>query len=659
MLANAKYCLFMKKMFLLLAAFCSIGTSMATTTDDASLAQKRATVMRINQENPNNCLVVTEMRFEQDSIPTEKADYTYDSDRNVASWFFYQRVDTGWLCSRYEFYDHVFLPNDTTFIRYTHDLNYDAGEWFPVSGFKQQTITNGNTQLILAWQTADGDSTRWFEYSKEQKTFDPEGRVIENISYSWQNVQWSPVYRYIYAYDELGRQILRQNDYWINGAWKVFDKYEVIRTDTTYFEGSYYYNQTADSLQLVNSVFERYDANGNKLLYIWGADGDRIYQKEEYSYENGLLTAKDVYKEAYYYPYDLELKEQYFYLYDTHNRVSEQKYLSYNYQNIYMASRLLKTYVSDDSDLIAATEQFDSICYDDKWVPVKKIEYSYTPTAEPLLTLEYTYNTDNAVWQYATKDEYSYNEDGMVLYFANYDWDDALGTWHGNYKQETEYNEEGIPVSDISYFMNPTDTIWTPERAVVRSFDVYGNFLGEGWYGINRETGEWVNMGKQLFVYICGDIPTPAQPVIVEPGHDFVTFAWLSYEDADTYTLTILSSNRSDTIAIMNFNSFGELIGQKAPLGVKRRTAEPSSSSVFTCLIEGLEEGTNYYFVMEAKNAQEQVLHTENGTFNTDGTTAIESVETENQRVEKMLLDGKLLIRKDNQWFNAQGQRIK
>lgn len=648
----------MKKMFLFLAALCGVGSMMATTTDSVSFTRERARIMRINEENPNNCLVVTTMYFEQDSIPTEKSDYTYDSERNVASCFSYQMADSGWMCNRYEYYDHIFLPNDTTFITYTHEWNYEAEEWFPVSGFKQQTITNANTTLILSWETADGDSTQWLESRKEQNTLDAEGRVIEAISYSWQNVQWVPNYRNVYAYDVDGTEIMRQSDYWINGAWKVYDKHEIVRTDTTYFEGSYYRNQSSDSLELTNSVFERYDAEGNKLLYIWGAGGDRIYQKEEYSYENGVLASKNVYKEAYYYPYDLTLTEQYYYLYDAQNRVSEQRYVSYNHENIYLVSRLLKTYVSDASNLIASTEQFDSICYDEQWVPVKKMEYTYTPTGAPLLILTSVCSSDDSSWVYSEKEEYAYNAEEMELYQATYNWDAELGRWQGINKYETEYNAEGVPVSDISYFMNPGDTTWTPERAIVRSFDVYGNFLGEGWYGRN-EAGEWVNLGKQLLVYICGDIPTPAQPVIVEPGHDFVTFAWLSYEDADTYTLTVLSSNRSDTIAIMNFNSFGELIEQRAPLRMGHSAASPSSSSVFTCLIEGLEEGTNYYFVMEAKDAEEQVLHTENGTFNTDGLTAIEDVKTDNVLIEKIVRDGELLIHIDNQWYNAQGQRIK
>ncbi len=224
--------------------------------------------------------------------------------------------------------------------------------------------------------------------------------------------------------------------------------------------------------------------------------------------------------------------------------------------------------------------------------------------------------------------------------------------------QETEYNEEGVPVSDISYEMYENETEWTPQRGIVRMFDIYGNFLGEGWYGRN-EAGEWVNLGKQLLVYVCGDIPTPAQPVVVDPGHDFVTFAWLSYENANTYTLTILSASMTDTIAIMNFNSFGELVGEKAFQGPRRSPAMVSSSSVFTCLIEGLDAATQYVFIMEAKDEDQQVVHTEQGNFSTDGYTGIESVAAPNTNAQKVFINGSLFIRCGENLYTPQGQQLR
>lgn len=633
---------------------------MAATAEAVSHAGKHAAIMRVNDENPNNCLVVTEMHFEQDSIPTEKSDYTYNANRDVASWFFYQRVDTGWMCTRYEYYDYIFLPNDTTYMTFTHEWNFKAQEWFPVSGFKQQTISNGNIRQIISWQTQDADSTHWIESSKVQMTFNAEGRLLEDISYSWQDNRWVPAFRMTYAYDSKGTEVLRQSDSWVNEAWQIDEKDEILRTDTTYRENHYYRNSSTGQMELINYVYERYDANGNKVLYIWGTGTDRIYQKEEYTYQNGLMTGKSVYKEANYPPYALTLVEQFYYLYDDHNRVNEQKYVSYNVGSIYLVSRLLQTYVSDTSKLIASTIQLDSICYDDHWALKAKNEYTYTPAGSPLLTLKSVYDSEDSLWVYSEKSEYAYNADEQELFSAFYNWDTQRNCWQGVNKHETEYNAEGVAVSSITYFMNEGDTTWIPERAIVRMFDVYGNFLGEGWYGFNSETGELVNLGKQLLVYVCGDIPTPAQPVVVEPGHDFVTFAWLSYEDANTYKLTILSASQTDTIAIMNFNSFGELINQTVGHSPNRASALPSSSSVFTCLIEGLETATQYVFIMEAKSATEQVLHTQQGNFNTEGyVSALESVPAKETAAEKLLMNGSLIIRCGEKYYTPQGQQLR
>ena len=82
------------------------------------LAQRRATVEKLNEENPNNCVVVGAMFFQNDTVPTEKSDYYYDKDKVMIASFDYEMRDTGWHCREYSYYEHIFLPHDTTNITF-------------------------------------------------------------------------------------------------------------------------------------------------------------------------------------------------------------------------------------------------------------------------------------------------------------------------------------------------------------------------------------------------------------------------------------------------------------------------------------------------------------------------------------------------------------
>lgn len=646
----------MKKSLLLLAAICSMSL-MASMPQTQTPAQKRAMIKTINEQNPNNCIVVTDMYFESDSIPREKTDYHYDADRNMTAMFHYEMRDTGWMCNRYEFYQSENLPNETISITFTHEWNYDAETWYPVSGFKQQSVWNGNTETRKGWNTAENDTTTWQENQLEEYTYDEEERVISSVYYYNKGGQWDKGSKNEYAYDEDGNMTFNAYYEWKNNEWVINDKFEIIKTDTSYFERRYYRQYCEGELTLINSVYYRFSEEGDTLLHIWGGENGRVYQKEEYFYKNGFLAYRVDFAEAGYAPYNLDTAQVVYYKMDDQKRPVEIVAHTYQYNAPHYRHRQEITYAYPDTNLIACIVRADS-AYSDYQLS-SKTEYTYNAHRLLLTDIYYSYFTDPG-WVYYSKKENVYDEQDRLLSDAEYIYDEGAQKWHGNYKNETEYNEEGMPVSSISYIMEEGSFEWIPERGQTRMFDVYGNFLGEGWYGRDPETREWKNLGKQMLVYVCGDIPTPAEPVKVDPGHDFVTFAWLSYTDADTYTLTILSADKSETIAIMNFNSFGELINTTTPPSVARRTAAPSSNSVFTCLIENLDVATTYCFIMEAKDAESKVVHTQNGTFATEGgTTDLNMIQSTDSHAIKMMQNGTLIIKRNGHKYSVMGQNIK
>ena len=651
----------MKTKLLLFAALaCSIAIMANESKQD--LAQRRATVEKLNEENPNNCVVVGAMFFQNDTVPTEKSDYYYDKDKVMIASFDYEMRDTGWHCRGYNYFDHIFLPQDTTDITFTHSWNYDNSTWYPVSGFKIRYITNGNVVTTESWQSSAPDTTQWKEYEKMITTYDEQRREIEQINYYFKDDAWVENHKYEYAYNENDERTYYAYFIWTNGAWRIINMDETKTTDTTLYRASYYYKDHLDSLQLTNYEYYKYDAQGNVLLYIWGAGGDRIYQKEVYGYEDGKPVWKESYKEANYAPYDLLLTERSTYETDAQNRIINAQTDYYMYgTEVYRSIREMTTYAYDDENRPATVEQHDSI--DGTWVPTSRTEYTYNANRQQTCQIRLTYNQETQVWVNSTKVEATFvettfNSNDLLLSQATYYWDTEKNRWQGQHKDEIQYNEQDIPIANYTFMMPEGDTVWVAVSAIVRSFDVYGNFLGEGWYG-RDENGNWVNKGKQLMSYVCGDIPTASQPVIAEPGYDFVTFAWLSYEDAETYTLTVKSADQKTVIAIMHFNAYGQLIDTQTPESPRRRAAMASSSSVFTCQIEGLESGTEYFFSMVAKDAEEEVIETSEGTFSTEGeAAAIETILSETQTAEKILQEGRLIIRHQDHWYNAIGTRI-
>ena len=62
---------------------------------------------------------------------------------------------------------------------------------------------------------------------------------------------------------------------------------------------------------------------------------------------------------------------------------------------------------------------------------------------------------------------------------------------------------------------------------------------------------------------------------------------------------------------------------------------------------------------MVAKDAEEEVIETSEGTFATEGeSSGIETTYSEKQGAEKILQEGRLLIRHQVHWYNAIGTRI-
>lgn len=178
-----------------------------------------------------------------------------------------------------------------------------------------------------------------------------------------------------------------------------------------------------------------------------------------------------------------------------------------------------------------------------------------------------------------------------------------------------------------------------------------------------------LNVWKDFIIKVDGSIvknPGEEQTVQTEPDEQSVFFTWPSVEGATSYTLIIWANEeRTEKVCTLVFNSMGQLIeinfSKNAP--ANRRNAVSEAMSTLSFRVTGLNESTAYWFTITALDNWETVLYSYIGSFQTLGKqmpTAVESsLQSEQNRSKKMLINGKCLIEYNGKRWDMNGQPIK
>lgn len=178
-----------------------------------------------------------------------------------------------------------------------------------------------------------------------------------------------------------------------------------------------------------------------------------------------------------------------------------------------------------------------------------------------------------------------------------------------------------------------------------------------------------LNVWKDFIIKVDGSIVKnqgEQQTVQTEPDEQSVFFTWPSVEGATSYTLIIWANEeRTEKVCTLVFNSMGQLIeinfSKNAP--ANRRNAVSEAMSTLSFRVTGLNESTAYWFTITASDNWETVLYSYIGSFQTLGKqipTAVESsLQSEQNRSKKMLINGKCLIEYNGKRWNMNGQPIK
>ena len=149
------------------------------------------------------------------------------------------------------------------------------------------------------------------------------------------------------------------------------------------------------------------------------------------------------------------------------------------------------------------------------------------------------------------------------------------------------------------------------------------------------------------YIMAMGTVDVPVSDVVISPDKDNAKFTWPVVDKAVSYTLEI--TFEGELFCTLDFNAYGQLTGLNF-----KRSADVLPSTGFEFTVTGLENDTEYGYILEAKDSENKVLDTYTGTFTTGTSTAVEEVSAASIKV----LEGTISADADFSIYNTVGQDV-
>ena len=603
--------------------------------------------------------------------------------------------------------------------RWNEAYNTESHQWECTSGLDLRVSLGENGEPLSAfeyeWKNYRWEPSYFYAFTYDTILHAYAKNVVGYMSIGADGNIYSHNYNNgnITYYDTIGNEIGWYNSEDKYGSWQVNQYDEIGRVvshityrinenkefvDTTYYEQYTYFpnDMTADVARETTWYNKNADTQTWQISDIKHTKNYSSYSKE------GIL----LYVETYGWEGDEIVLTQTMHhndvIYDEQGRIKERityytANIGYNVPNM----RYVYYYRNDEDPKWYGVIQWGTYDRNDEtWKSQHVPEYQdYVVLDELQRVVERTtfaMNADKTALRPDTRSVYYYAGDAEDWTTAdNYKWNTTKnefycsGVSNNAYSKRAEFDEDGNVLSLIAQGGTCERGI---EDAQQWAFS-YGNSLSEepvlspASYGMKEErvninnrpsfspvadrrikqiqyvdfTNHYANsISEYHYTALREGLQEDRMPVTIEPEETSAMFTWGAVEGAETYVLHVYrDAAQAEEICYVVFDKTGKVISINFVRHAPKRYAEVEQ---FSYTLEGLTAGTQYWYTIVGRNAEEKAFESTHGSFRTKGTSeGTEDIDFigEKENVDKFLRDGQIIIRRGEAEYTIQGTQIK
>jgi len=361
--------------------------------------------------------------------------------------------------------------------------------------------------------------------SRVINTFSENGNLLSSITYDWNSSKkiWQGYTKEEYSWDAQGNKTMVISSYWnydLN-CWANSRKIEYTWDAKKIVSNTVYtWNNIQNDWQSYTKYVYTYNSQGNILLYIsydWysGSSGWMQSIKTEYSYDNegnNTLTTSNIWNGGAEYYVKTENA------YDDAGRKTLET-VSYRPpdSDIWILFSTTEKSYDGDGNLLSEI-RFESASGFLSGSGTYKNEYSYSPGANLISTLIYSWDGNINDWVLVRKEENSYDDSGNIILAETSDWKSAANEWIVISRKEYEFDINGNEILSINYLWNsePHEMIFSARFAT--KYDPNGNITSKAYYDQLPGSSDWRIRNKTFYAYKQSLIINNGQVIRVFPN---------------------------------------------------------------------------------------------------------------------------------------------
>lgn len=338
----------------------------------------------------------------------------------------------------------------------------------------------------------------------------------------------------LYAYDNQGREVLREMFSNQNSTWKGYKQQKRTYLSDFLAEEEELVRCEND-LEYRSSVKRKFNYNYIGLLseitsYDYKKSKWIANSRTNYTYNSDYLISE---QESYKWiasEMTWEKISRYIYSYNNLNDITEEIFQVWDDSLNVWTNKTSRVYEYNDSNELISTTRSTWVDHDTTWVRISVLSFEYNDEGQFLNSAQKSLNT-NSEFVLSQSESANYDEEGNIGIVIKSAWDDSSGVWDNYQKQEhywSEYNRGNLKpgMNDIECFFANPYTIGLPlycsslkpdEVYTVSIYDLNGKFyysdqfLGSSSFRIKRS----IEPGLYLF-HISGGLDSHTEKVFIK-----------------------------------------------------------------------------------------------------------------------------------------------